>query len=672
MATTMTGSSLLPRLWRALRPLILIAGGAGAVISAALALELRPDQQSGAPAAGISYMEAPPTGQLTPQQALEAFHAGQARPIPGDRVDFGHSFDAFWLFMTVENTGEVAGTWHVATRWPFAPYLQISVQRSDGSVATVLESLYDSPFGDRPLAHRFLVSTPFALAPGERADLAIAFRAGGNSSLPLTVETAASLRSLLVEDAALSGAFYAFSLGAILFFAAFSIGGRSRTGLLYAVLFAVSLVLMAQIDGLAFQLLWPDWPVWNAYAALVLLLLVCAFGFHVAAVQRGSTVDSRQFRRAMTVMGLASLALIALVPVAPLSPLVIAAYVLLAAMFASHALATLPIVRRPGGVGRAGLVGSAVAAVIILAIAAMAMAGVPLPWLLIGNIHRIIYLFISMTTMLAITAFITQLRREHERALEREVDAARRDAELSRELLESEKNYARARELAAARQRLLASASHDIRQPLASLRLSLDALAADRNSAMRTRMTDAFDYLEGLTQSYMAEARDDETAEDLQSEGEPAAPVESFPLSLVTDTVGQMFRDEAVAKGLDFSSTGTERRIALPVLPLMRLVNNLVANAVKHTREGGVTVTGGETTDGLYLDVADTGPGMSAEALADLRLPGAKGAESSGSGLGLAIADDLAESLGLALEVDSQPGRGTRVRILIPAALGSC
>ncbi len=59
--------------------------------------------------------------------------------------------------------------------------------------------------------------------------------------------------------------------------------------------------------------------------------------------------------------------------------------------------------------------------------------------------------------------------------------------------------------------------------------------------------------------------------------------IRDSPLSLVTGTVDQVFREEAVAKGLKFACTGTDDQIAVPVLPLLRLVSNLTSNAVKYT-----------------------------------------------------------------------------------------
>ena len=103
-----------------------------------------------------------------------------------------------------------------------------------------------------------------------------------------------------------------------------------------------------------------------------------------------------------------------------------------------------------------------------------------------------------------------------------------------------------------------------------------------------------------------------------------------------------------------------------PVLPMLRLIANLTSNAIKHTAAGEVRVAAGPAEGAAaFVEVADTGPGLSAEDLARLRQPGIKGEASEGSGWGLAIVDDLAAKLGATVEFHTAPGAGMRVRILI-------
>lgn len=664
-------------LWRALAATLLLAASILAVGTAAPALDLRPEERAQVPGAEISYLRDPDRA-MPVDQAIAAFDRGEAEPIARDSAQFGQTFDRFWLFIDVTNTRTEAGNWSVATRAPYVPGLQIYLRRQASEPLELLDLAFDAPFDDRVIANRLLISAPFTLEAGESADLVIGYNAGGGSSLPFSIESDISLRDLLVEDSAISGVFYAFSVASILFFALGSIVMRVLSGLLYSALFAISLLFMAQVDGLAFQFLWPDWPIWNAWAALPLLLLMSGFGFFVAGFHRHAMVPSPRFRWISYGLALLCVVMIALVPFAPLGPMMIAGYVLVAAMFGAQIMANVPMMRKQRGRGLSGVVGLVIAAVAVVVLIVMLLADIPVPALLLSNNHRIIYLLISLTTMLTMAGYVMQLRRDHEQALEREVVAAQRDAALNRELFETERNYARARDIAALRQRQLASATHDIRQPLASLRLSLDSLVGEGDAGIRGRLKEAFDYLEDLTGTYLADAREEPEIDDepVTDEDEPAAETadeplelaEPYPVSLITGTVDQMFREEAVSKGLAYHVTGSERQITVPVLPLMRLVSNLVSNAVKYTVEGSVSVTAGEAEGDLVIAVEDTGPGMAPDTLAALRQAGNKGENSQGEGLGLAIADDVAAKLGITVDVESVPGRGTCFRVLMPPA----
>jgi two-component system phosphate regulon sensor histidine kinase PhoR len=107
---------------------------------------------------------------------------------------------------------------------------------------------------------------------------------------------------------------------------------------------------------------------------------------------------------------------------------------------------------------------------------------------------------------------------------------------------------------------------------------------------------------------------------------------------------------------------------------LRRILENLVDNAVKYTPEGGevaVTIAGGP--DGsARIEVADNGPGIAAEHLPRIferfyRVDKARSRELGGTGLGLSIVRHLAESMGASVTVQSEPGKGSRFTVSLPA-----
>jgi signal transduction histidine kinase len=106
---------------------------------------------------------------------------------------------------------------------------------------------------------------------------------------------------------------------------------------------------------------------------------------------------------------------------------------------------------------------------------------------------------------------------------------------------------------------------------------------------------------------------------------------------------------------------------------LKQVLLNLLSNAIKFTPAGGhVMVSAWLEASGLVIAVADTGIGMRAQdiplALEPFRqVDAVLSRRYEGTGLGLPLAKRLTELHGGTLEIDSMPGRGTTVRIRLPA-----
>jgi two-component system sensor histidine kinase BaeS len=137
----------------------------------------------------------------------------------------------------------------------------------------------------------------------------------------------------------------------------------------------------------------------------------------------------------------------------------------------------------------------------------------------------------------------------------------------------------------------------------------------------------------------------------------------------VSDEVVAAYQSTAIASGVELrvEIQAPSSAVADPAA-LGRVLGNLISNAIRHTPEGGhVTVRVAPRGDaaGTLIEVADDGEGMAAE-LADRAFERfEKGPESDGSGLGLAIARDLVEAQRGRIELDSEVGAGTTVRILL-------
>jgi len=278
-----------------------------------------------------------------------------------------------------------------------------------------------------------------------------------------------------------------------------------------------------------------------------------------------------------------------------------------------------------------------------------------------------------LATMTSLTVHMMNLRRNHAKAVKAQIEALKEEARRSQELLQAEQNYTRARELATLRQRQLATASHDLKQPLASLRMSFDSISSKADPVLRSRMHEAFDYMEQLSADYLAQTTPEEEPTDdtngkecISEETGQGRQEEAYELSLVLGTVHQMFNEEAISKGIALHMVGSSLKTQVPALVIMRILSNLVSNAVKHTLTGRVLFGVRRQDQHAIIQVWDTGPGMSKEQQMTFKQAYVKGADSSGHGLGLAVCFELSEQYGLNLTLVSEPGKGTKFDLLVP------
>ncbi len=154
---------------------------------------------------------------------------------------------------------------------------------------------------------------------------------------------------------------------------------------------------------------------------------------------------------------------------------------------------------------------------------------------------------------------------------------------------------------------------------------------------------------------------------------DPMEFVEMDALGLIHATVSAML---PLARRSDIRLRVVEAEEPLPrviadQVSLRQMLLNLITNAMKFTPAGGsVAVTARYNPEvGLSFEVADTGPGMTQEALAaarEGRVEGQGARPGGGLGLGLPLVRTLAATNGAALLIDSQPGSGTKARIVFP------
>jgi signal transduction histidine kinase len=225
-----------------------------------------------------------------------------------------------------------------------------------------------------------------------------------------------------------------------------------------------------------------------------------------------------------------------------------------------------------------------------------------------------------------------------------------------------------------AKSQFLAAASHDLRQPLHAVGLFAAALAAKaRDPDVRPLVTSvrvSVEALEGL----FAQLLDLSQLEAGALHPMPA----DFALEPLFTRIAADLAPQAIAHGIALRAVRTRAYVNSDAILLERIVRNLVTNAVRYTRSGGVLIGVRRRGRDIRIDVVDTGIGIAAvdrsrvfDEFVQLAATPRHHAGGRGMGLGLAIVRRLADLLGHAIEMESAPGRGSRFSVTVPRAARS-
>jgi signal transduction histidine kinase len=222
-------------------------------------------------------------------------------------------------------------------------------------------------------------------------------------------------------------------------------------------------------------------------------------------------------------------------------------------------------------------------------------------------------------------------------------------------------------ESAQRQRRLVADASHQLRNPMAALRLRIDTLAA--RDATCGPMVAELERLESLLDGMLALASADSRATDLAAAA--AGDAHCDVVAVLVDRA-EAWHDAAVAAGVVLTGPAVPPAgvvAACAESELAQVVDVLLDNAIKYAGGGTTVVWSCRTVgDRVLVAVDDDGPGVPAADLDRLteRFWRANG-DRPGSGLGLAIADRLVTARGGTFTVHSGPRGGLEVRVELPA-----
>ena len=614
---------------------------------------------------------------ISPEQFYQRMQS-QSLDIAPMPFNQGLTTARYLLGFSLKNLTQQPLSLQLATGASYRPLLSIHLFTDDpASGEQLLLENHSTPFAQRYNAFRHLNTKPFTVAPLKMVTLVLAYETIGSSYLPLTIGTASAITQTLNDDATIAAFFYSFCIAALLLFALFGTAMSDKVIILYSLLFLLGLLMLSSMEGFAFKFLWPNWPQWNHYSPLVLLYALSAFGSFVAWRAINPSDGNKPIRSFILLSAISSSLLIPLIFFVDFVLMSQWVNLFLLVMFIAHAYSMstwLTLNNQRNHTAMITAIGVALVATLLIL---LSFDHSVLPETVYIHSSRIMYLVIMLATISVLSSHVRTLHKNHEHALQDALAAAEREASMNRELFDAEKKYTRAKEVARLRQHQLATASHDIKQPLVSLRSTIDALMHHQPDTTREQLTNAFNYLDNLCTHYLNETHPDtentlmdEVDQDIDPETAEHtmenATQPPYSINLILSTAERMFSDEAAQKGISIKYCNSSVKITTAPMILMRLYSNLVSNAVKHTSEGRILLGVRRKKESLLLQVLDTGQGMSEQKLATVMKAYHKGPDSEGTGLGLAICQQLAVEHGLDFEISSREGRGTVCQITIP------
>ncbi len=207
--------------------------------------------------------------------------------------------------------------------------------------------------------------------------------------------------------------------------------------------------------------------------------------------------------------------------------------------------------------------------------------------------------------------------------------------------------------------RLIAAASHDLRQPVHAMGLFLETLRErddDRIAQAVSRLDASQKSLRGMLGNMLDISRLDV--------GQVEPRFQSVALGELMRRLREEFAPQAAHKGLALRCRPLDVAVWSDPVLLERIVRNLLSNAINYTARGGILLACRRRAGGVMLQVVDTGVGIAAEQIDAVfdafgRPAAAVRSSAQGLGLGLAIVKQTAELLRHRLQLRSVPGRGS-------------
>ncbi|MBL4890653.1 MAG: sensor histidine kinase [Rhizobiaceae bacterium] len=595
-------------------------------------------------------------GELEIDGALEL----EFRALGQNTIDFGFTSDQIWMRFQLRNSSQEALERVLRTSARFMRPLEIFLLRNDSAIEQLLYNDETLRFGDRPLPELRFLAVELSLEPLETVSVYVHFGAGGTAAMTLEIS---SREEALTEQysATVSIVIYAAILLTLILVNFFHyIAVRKLAYLVYVFYESFNVLYVAHLEGFTWQFLWPNYPQYNDDATPMIACLGLIIGnFFAIVCLDAKKYTPRLYKLSLCIIGLSALILfITMISgnrvgnqlAAPLLPISIILSVVVAGFAAvrGHYFARYFIVAWV-----MLLLGAAVLTAVIFSLYEASY-----------NVLIIYKVTIAIQAIILSMGLADQVRRINnqyfatqseliENLQGRLVDAKERmglekdNENTMLQLLQKSKN--------------LAATSHDINQPIQSLRLALRALSLKSEDKKSTEQLEkTLDHMESVLGSAL-----DEASQELK-ESSDNSPIHSVLVGALISDVVNSFIEQAREKSVNLKGFDSKLILVVRELALKRCLMNLVSNAINSTENGSVLIGARRRGSQIIIQVIDTGKGIDQEKIESVLQPLIKDDESTGHGLGLAIVAELCSEYDWTFSVESVKNKGSCFSITLP------
>jgi len=497
----------------------------------------------------------------------------------------------------------------------------------------------------------------------------------GSTTLPISIHTEKNYYQNWIEKNIGTVAFYSV----ILFLIAFSFFQflvlKSPIQLAYIGYVGSASLYIFHMDGLSFKYLWPMWPQLNAGAAVYLGLAINFFSIFFA---RGF-LNTKKTNPKIDLLFKLMLVFVAILMFASavsdagiikkLSFLITTSVLFTCAIAGFIAYFQGQKSARYYTIGWVGITFCAALASASNLISAV----ISIPFTF--DLSKVGVFFDSLMFAMAMADQTNEVRKERDIATQKQTESLKKEIETQQRLADLEGEYRDVLSLAQEKSHLLANAGHDLRQPVVALRAAMQVVVdrGEDDAQSLGQFKQGFNYIEQLINKYLSVPEQLQRAENITSPmHEPAMEKENevFSIDVVLNNLKVMFEADAVDKGLQLAVPKCSAKVIADPIVVMRILSNLLENAIKYTLSGKVLVATRRRLKAIEICVIDTGPGIpdqyKSEIFKAYERANAKDTESKGLGLGLNIVMNLAKESDYPVALRRSDAKGTVFSLVIP------